>query len=236
LLRYVAGINERTARKIVEFRNENGRFRSRVALSAISGVGPKTFEQAAGFLRIRGGDNPLDMTAVHPESYSIVKQIVTSLGVSMERLIQDPELLENFDKSALTAGAYTLNDILEELRKPGRDPRDQFVAPAFQEGVKEISDLQPGMKLEGVVTNVTKFGAFVDIGVHQDGLVHVSELANRYVRDPSEVVKAGQIVKVQVLNADPKTRRISLSIKALLPAPPPVHNQKGEQPGNRQRK
>lgn len=219
LLRYVAGINERTARKIVEFRNENGRFRSRVALTAISGVGPKTFEQAAGFLRIRGGDNPLDITAVHPESYSVVKQIVTILGVSLERLIQHPELLENFDRSALTAGTYTLNDILEELRKPGRDPRNQFVAPAFQEGIKEISDLQPGMKLEGVVTNVTKFGAFVDIGVHQDGLIHVSELANRYVRDPAEVVKAGQIVKVQVLNADPKTKRISLSIKALSSAP-----------------
>jgi protein Tex len=219
LLRYVAGINERTARKIVEFRNENGRFRSRVALTAISGLGPKTFEQAAGFLRIRDGDNPLDRTGVHPESYSIVRQIVSSLGVPIERLIQHPELLDNFDKSTLTAGAYTVNDILEELRKPGRDPRDQFAAPAFQEGVKEISDLQPGMKVEGVVTNVTKFGAFVDIGVHQDGLVHVSELANRYVRDPAEVVKAGQIVQVQVLNADPKTRRISLSIKALSSAP-----------------
>jgi protein Tex len=221
LLRYIAGVNERTAKKIVEFRNENGRFRSRVQLSAVSGVGPKTFEQAAGFLRIRGGDNPLDVTAVHPESYPIVQQIAARLEVSIERLIQQPELLQKVDKTAIAAGPFTVSDILEELRKPGRDPRDQFVAPSFQEGVREISDLRPGMKLEGVVTNVTKFGAFVDLGVHQDGLVHVSELSNRYVKDPSEVVKAGQIVTVQVLSADPKTKRIALSMKALMaPAAP----------------
>jgi uncharacterized protein len=216
LLRYIAGVNERTAKKIVEFRNDNGRFRSRVELTAVPGVGPKTFEQAAGFLRIGGGDNPLDMTAVHPESYPIVQQIAARLGVSIERLIHEPQLLEKVDKTALTAGAYTVTDILEELRKPGRDPRDQFVAPSFQEGIWEISDLRPGMKLEGVVTNVTKFGAFVDVGVHQDGLVHVSELSARYVKEPGEVVKAGQIVKVQVLSADPKTKRIALSMKALM--------------------
>ncbi len=226
LLRYIAGINERTARKIVEYRNENGRFRSRVQLTAVPGVGPKTFEQAAGFLRIRGGENPLDITAVHPESYPVVEQIAAVLGVSIERLIREPELLQKIDKAALRAGAYTLNDILEELRKPGRDPRDRFVAPVFQEGVNEIADLQPGMKLEGVVTNVTRFGAFVDIGVHQDGLVHVSELSNRYIKDPAEVVKAGQIVKVQVLSADPRTKRIALSMKALMApaAPPPKSN------------
>jgi protein Tex len=217
LLRYVAGINERTAKKLIEFRNENGRFGSRAALTAVPGIGPKTFEQAAGFLRIRGGDHPLDWTAVHPESYPVVEQMAANLGVSIERLIATPELLENIDTSALPAGVYTLHDILEELRKPGRDPRDQFAAPGFQEGVNQISDLQPGMTLEGVVTNVTKFGAFVDVGVHQDGLVHVSELSNRYVKDPSAVVRAGQIVKVQVLSADPKTRRIGLSMKALLP-------------------
>ena len=221
LLRYIAGVSERTAKKIVEFRNENGRFRSRVQLTAVSGVGPKTFEQAAGFLRIRGGDNPLDMTAVHPESYPVVQQIAARLEVSIERLIQQPELLQKVDKTALTAGTYTVSDILEELRKPGRDPRDKFVAPSFQEGIREISDLRPGMKLEGVVTNVTRFGAFVDVGVHQDGLVHVSELSNRYVKDPGEVVKAGQIVTVQVLSADSKTKRIALSMKALMaPAAP----------------
>jgi protein Tex len=216
LLRYIAGVNERIAKKIVEFRDDHGRFRSRMQLTAVPGVGPKTFEQAAGFLRIRGGDNPLDMTAVHPESYPIVQQIAAVLGSSIERLIEEPELLKKVNKAALTAGTYTVTDILEELRKPGRDPRDQFVAPSFQEGIREISDLRPGMKLEGVVTNVTKFGAFVDVGVHQDGLVHISELSDRYIKEPADVVKVGQIVKVQVLSADPKTKRIALSMKALM--------------------
>ena len=213
LLRYVAGINERTAQKIVQFRNENGRFRSRVQLTAVPGIGPKTFEQAAGFLRIRHGDHPLDITAVHPESYAVVEQIATSLGVPLEQLIERPALLENVDRSGLAAGVYTLNDILEELRKPGRDPRDKFLAPSFHENVKEIADLQAGMMLEGIVTNVTKFGAFVDVGVHQDGLVHISELSDRYIKEPGEVVKAGQIVKVHVLSADTKTKRIALSMK-----------------------
>ena len=213
LLRYVAGINERTAQKIVEFRNEHGRFRSRVQLTAVPGIGPKTFEQAAGFLRIRGGDNPLDITAVHPESYRVVEQIAEGLKVPIEKLIKEPALLENLDKSGLAAGVYTLNDILEELRKPGRDPRDRFIAPSFKDGVKEIGDLQEGMTLEGVVTNVTKFGAFVDVGVHQDGLVHISELSNRYIKEPSDVVKVGQIVQVHVLSADAGTKRIALSMK-----------------------
>lgn len=213
LLRYVAGINERTAQKIVEFRNENGRFRSRVQLNAVPGIGPKTFEQAAGFLRIRNGEHPLDVTAVHPESYPVVEQIAQNLNVPVEQLIQQPQLLEGLDKSGLAAGVYTLNDILEELRKPGRDPREQFLAPSFKEDVKELTDLQAGMALEGVVTNVTKFGAFVDVGVHQDGLVHISELSDRYIKDPAEVVKVGQIVKVHVLSADSKTKRIALSMK-----------------------
>ena len=221
LLRYIAGVSERIAKKIVEFRDDHGRFRSRMQLTAVPGVGPKTFEQAAGFLRIRGGDNPLDMTAVHPESYPIVQQIAAVLGSSIERLIEEPELLKKVNKAALTAGTYTVTDILEELRKPGRDPRDQFVAPSFQEGIREISDLRPGMKLEGVVTNVTKFGAFVDVGVHQDGLVHISELSDRYIKEPADVVKVGQIVKVQVLSADPKTKRIALSMKALMTAVAP---------------
>ena len=215
LLRFVAGITERTALNIVTFRNENGRFRSREQLRQVPGIGPKTFEQAAGFLRIRDGENPLDLTAVHPESYQIVEQIAQSLKVPVQDLIKNPQLLEKVDRNRLEAGSYTLNDILEELRRPGRDPREKFVAPDFHEQVREISDVQPNMVLEGIVTNVTQFGAFVDIGVHQDGLVHISELSNRYIKDPSEAVKAGQIVKVKVLSVDSKTKRIALSIKAL---------------------
>jgi uncharacterized protein len=235
LLRYVAGINERTAQKIVEYRNENGRFQSRVSLMAVPGFGPKTFEQAGGFLRIRGGENPLDMTAVHPESYPVVEKIAESLGVTVADLIARPDLIENVKLEGFVtehAGMYTLVDIREELRKPGRDPREKFIAPKWREDVKEIADLKPGMTLEGVVTNVTRFGAFVDIGVHQDGLVHISELSNRYVKDAGDVVKAGQIVKVQVLNADPKAKRIALSMKALEPVGPQpkrMHAPKPEQ-------
>jgi uncharacterized protein len=234
LLRYVAGISERTAQKIVEYRNDHGKFRSRVQLTAVSGVGPKTFEQAAGFLRIRGGENPLDNTAVHPESYPVVEQIVEQIAkahsISIPELISKPELLGRVKKEDLSVGVYTLNDILDELKKPGRDPRDKFVAPKFNDDVKELADLKPGMALEGVVTNVTKFGAFVDVGVHQDGLVHISELSNRYIKEPSEAVKVGQIVKVQVLNTDVKNKRIALSIKALLaPAPKAAHKQAAPQ-------
>ena len=216
LLRYVAGITERAALNIVSYRNQNGRFNSRTQVLEVSGIGPKTFEQAAGFLRIRNGTNPLDMTAVHPESYPVVEQIAQSLQTPIQEIIRNPQLLEKVDRKQLSAGTFTLNDILEELRKPGRDPRDKFVAPSFHEQVREISDVQVGMVLEGVVTNVTKFGAFVDIGVHQDGLVHISELSNRFIKEPSEAVKTGQIVKVKVLSADTKTKRIALSIKALL--------------------
>jgi uncharacterized protein len=223
LLRYVAGITERTAVKIMEYRNEHGRFQSRMDLMAVPGFGPKTFEQAAGFLRIRGGSNPLDMTAVHPESYPVAEKIAASLGTTVAELIAKPELIEQVKLEGFataSVGMYTLGDIREELRKPGRDPREKFVAAKWRDDVQEIADLKPGMTLEGVVTNVTRFGAFVDIGVHQDGLVHMSELANRYVKEASEVVKVGQIVKVQVLNADPKAKRIALSMKALDAAPP----------------
>jgi uncharacterized protein len=219
LLRYVAGINERTALNIVAHRNQNGSFRSRMQVLEVPGIGPKTFEQAAGFLRIRNGDNPLDSTAVHPESYPVVQQIAQSLQTSIVEIIRQPQMLEKMDTSRLSAGAFTLQDILAELRKPGRDPRDKFIAPTFHEEVREITDVQAGMVLEGVVTNVTKFGAFVDIGVHQDGLVHISELSNRFIKDPSDAVKTGQIVKVKVLSVDTKARRIALSIKALN-APP----------------
>jgi uncharacterized protein len=229
LLRFVAGITERTALNIVSHRNEKGSFRSRAQVLEVAGIGPKTFEQAAGFLRIRNGDNPLDMTGVHPESYPVVEQIAGLLHSSVEQIIQQPQLLEQVDRGKLSAGAYTVNDILAELRKPGRDPRDKFVAPSFREEVREIADVQPGMVLEGVVTNVTKFGAFVDIGVHQDGLVHISELSNRYIKEPSEAVKTGQIVKVKVLTVDARAKRIALSIKQLS-APSPRPQAKPEKP------
>lgn len=222
LLKQVAGLSERVAQKIVEFRNENGRFKSRVQLMAVTGFGPKTFEQAAGFLRIRNGENPLDMTAVHPESYPVVEAIAASLGVTVPELIAKPDLVEKVKIEGFKTekvGIYTLNDIREELRKPGRDPRDKFVVPNFRDDVKEMKDVSAGMVLEGVVTNVTKFGAFVDVGVHQDGLVHVSEISHRYITDPAEALKAGQIVKVIVLSVDLKTKRIALSIKALEPKP-----------------
>ncbi len=227
LLRYVAGVTERTALNIVAYRDQHGKFRSRSELAKVTGIGAKTFEQAAGFLRIRDGENPLDRTAVHPESYPIVEQIAKSLNTPIVELIQSPQLLSKVDAKQLSAGAFTISDILEELRKPGRDPRDQFVAPNFSETVRELADVQPDMVLEGVVTNVTKFGAFVDIGVHQDGLVHISELSNRYIKDPSEAVKAGQIVKVKVLSADAKTKRIALSMKALMA--PASNNQRPRQ-------
>jgi uncharacterized protein len=222
LLRHVAGVTERTAMKIVEFRDSHGRFRSRAQLMSVPGFGPKTFEQAAGFLRIRGGDNPLDMTAVHPESYPVVEKIASSLKVRIEDLVAKPALI---DSVKAAPGEFTLRDIVEELRKPGRDPREQFVAPNFRSDLREIKDLQPGMILEGTVTNVTNFGAFVDVGVHQDGLVHVSELSNRFIKDPNDAVKVGQIVKVKVMSADPKAKRIALSIKALLAPdlPKPKH-------------
>ena len=222
LLRYVAGVTERTALNIVKFRDENGKFKSRAQLNKVTGVGAKTFEQAAGFLRIRGGENVLDATAVHPESYGVVSEIAASLGKPIAELIATPELLARVDAKSLSAGTFTVNDILEELRKPGRDPRDKFVAPSFSDAVREFSDVMVDMVLEGVVTNVTKFGAFVDIGVHQDGLVHVSELSNKFIKDPSEAVKAGQIVKVKVLSADAKTKRIALSMKALMTGTAPV--------------
>ncbi|MFY9853708.1 MAG: helix-hairpin-helix domain-containing protein, partial [Terracidiphilus sp.] len=215
LLRFVAGITERAALNIVSFRNEKGSFRSRMQVLEVPGIGPKTFEQAAGFLRIRNGDDPLDGTAVHPESYPVVEQIAASLKTTVKAIIQEPQLLEKVDRSQLSAGAYTVNDILAELRKPGRDPRDKFVAPSFLESVREIADVKAGMVLEGVVTNVTKFGAFVDIGVHQDGLVHISELSNHFIKEPSEAVKTGQIVKVKVLAVDTKAKRLALSIKQL---------------------
>jgi protein Tex len=222
LLRYVSGLNRGLAKGVVEYRNRHGKFTSRPQLLGIPGFGEKTYEQAAGFLRIRGGENPLDETAVHPESYPVVERMAQSLGTPPAELIGNSRLLESLDLQRFVdekVGLYTLNDIKQELQKPGRDPRDEFRVPAFREDVKEISDLKEGMILEGTVTNVTNFGAFVDIGVHQDGLVHVSELSNRFVKDPREAVHVGEVVKVKLIGVDLAMKRISLSIKALLPKP-----------------
>lgn len=216
LLAYVSGVGPSLAKGIVRHRDENGSFLSRKALLKVPRFGAKAFEQAAGFLRIRDGKHPLDNSAVHPERYKLVEAMAADLGVSLQDLVVDPALVGRIDLKRYvseSAGLPTLNDIIEELKKPGRDPRSQFQTASFRDDIREIGDLQEGMILQGVVTNVTAFGAFVDIGVHQDGLVHISHLANRYVKDPGDAVRAGQVVKVKVLSADPQRKRISLSIK-----------------------
>jgi uncharacterized protein len=221
LLKYVSGINDKLASSIVARRSENGMFRTRTQLVEIDGFGEKTFEQAAGFLRIKDGENPLDRTAVHPESYPIVERMAASIGVPVAELIENRERIRavDFKTFETEAGKFTITDIREELLKPGRDPRDQFVVAKFRDDVKEMGDLKEGMELEGAVTNVTNFGAFVDLGVHQDGLVHISELSHKYIQDAREAVKVGDIVKVKVIGVDPKMKRISLSMKALMPKP-----------------
>jgi protein Tex len=218
LLTFVSGITAAVANNIVAYRNQHGAFKNRRQLLKVAKLGPKAFEQAAGFLRIRGGDNPLDNTAVHPESYSVVEAIASDLNVSLNQVTQIAEKLKKTNlKKYVTdkVGEPTLRDILSELEKPGRDPRAEFKYATFKEGIKEITDLQVGMELEGIVTNVANFGAFVDIGVHQDGLVHISQLADRFVDDPQKIVKVGQVVKVKVLEVNEKLKRISLSMKAL---------------------
>jgi uncharacterized protein len=221
LLKYVSGINDKLATSIVARRSENGMFRSRTQLVEIDGFGEKTFEQAAGFLRIKEGENPLDRTAVHPESYPIVERMAASIGVPVAELIENRERIQSVDFKTFEAeaGKFTITDIREELLKPGRDPRDQFVVAKFRDDVKEMGDLKEGMELEGAVTNVTNFGAFVDLGVHQDGLVHISELSHKYIQDAREAVRVGDIVKVKVIGVDAKMKRISLSMKALIPKP-----------------
>jgi uncharacterized protein len=216
LLAYVSGVGPALARSIAGYRDENGSFSSRKALLKVPRFGAKAFEQAAGFLRIRGGKNPLDNTAVHPERYKLVEAMAADLGVTLAQLVADPLLADRIDLKRYVSdsvGLPTLKDINEELKKPGRDPRSRFQTASFRDDIREIGDLREGMILQGAVTNVTAFGAFVDIGVHQDGLVHISHLANRYVKDPNDAVKAGQLVKVKVLSADPQRKRISLSIK-----------------------
>ena len=214
LLTRVSGVGPALAKRIVAWRNENGAFRSRKDLLKVSGLGAKAFEQCAGFLRIRGAENPLDASAVHPERYALVETMATDLGVKVGDLVGNSLLADKIDvRRYITndVGEPTLKDIVAELKKPGRDPRAVFEKPAFRDDVTTIDDVQEGMTLEGVVTNVAAFGAFVDIGVHQDGLVHVSELADRFIRDPNEVVKVGDKIKVKVIGVDKARQRISLS-------------------------
>ncbi|MDP5339449.1 MAG: RNA-binding transcriptional accessory protein [Nodularia sp. (in: cyanobacteria)] len=218
LLTFVSGITATVANNIVAYRNEHGVFKNRRQLLKVAKLGPKAFEQAAGFLRIRGGDNPLDNTAVHPESYALVQAIAADLDVSLNQVTEIAEKLKktNLKKYVTDSiGEPTLRDIISELDKPGRDPRAEFKYATFREGIKEIRDLEVGMELEGIVTNVANFGAFVDIGVHQDGLVHISQLADRFVDDPQKIVKVGQVVKIRVLEINEKLKRISLSMKAV---------------------
>jgi uncharacterized protein len=217
LLGYVSGLGPALAANIVAYRNENGPFKSRMELKNVPRLGSKAFEQAAGFLRIREGEHPLDASAVHPESYALVDTMARDLSCSVKDLMADASLRQKIKPEKYvseTIGLPTLNDIMTELAKPGRDPRQKFEAFAFQSGVEKMEDLKPGMKLPGIVTNVTAFGAFVDIGVHQDGLVHVSQLADRFIKDPSEVVKVHQKVMVTVTEVDLPRKRIALSMKA----------------------
>lgn len=216
LLTRVSGIGDSLARRIVAWRNDNGAFRSRSDLKKVSGLGPKAFEQSAGFLRIRGAANPLDASGVHPERYALVERMACDLGVAVADLVGNATLADRINVRAYITeevGEPTLRDIIDELKKPGRDPRAVFEKPAFRDDVTTLDDVQEGMTLEGVVTNVTAFGAFVDIGIHQDGLVHVSELADRFIRDPSEVVKTGDKIKVRVIGVDKARNRVSLSAK-----------------------
>jgi len=216
LLERVSGLNKTLAKNIVDYRNRHGPFPNRMAIRNVPRLGEKTFEQAAGFLRIPDGDNPLDRSAVHPEAYPVVEQILARVGTGIAEVMCQPAVLKGLspeDFTDETFGLPTVRDIFIELEKPGRDPRPEFKTASFREGVESLSDLQPGMVLEGVVTNVAAFGAFVDIGVHQDGLVHVSALANKFVKDPHEVVKPGQVVKVKVIDVDLKRQRIALTMR-----------------------
>jgi len=231
LLGYVAGIGKSLAKKIVLHRDAHGAFASRGQLQDVTGLGPKAFEQAAGFLRIRGGSNPLDVSGVHPERYPLVEKMAGDLGVQLSELVGNAEIVDKLDLSRYVGGDVgepTLRDIAAELKKPGRDPRAEFAPPKFRDDVTTMEDLKQGMVFEGVVTNVTAFGAFVDIGVHNDGLVHVSQLAEQFVKDPTEVVKVGQRLKVRVLEIDHARKRIALSAR------PPQRQRNQEQGQNQQ--
>ncbi len=234
LLARVSGLNSSVAQSIVTYRDAKGAFGSRAALRSVPRLGDKTFEQAAGFLRVMGSDNPLDASAVHPESYPLVEKILADIKKDVKAVIGDERLLKSLNPARYADekfGIPTITDILKELEKPGRDPRPEFTTATFKEGVEAIRDLRPDMILEGVVTNVAAFGAFVDIGVHQDGLVHISALSNTFVKDPHTVVKAGQVVRVKVLEIDEKRKRIALTLRLTDSAP--VAGAKVEQRGDR---
>ena len=244
LLARVSGISTGLAENIVGHRDANGPFRSRRALQSVPRLGPKAFEQCAGFLRIAGGDDPLDRSSVHPEAYPVVRKIAAATGGDVRALIGNTAVLRGLSPAAFvddTFGLPTVTDILAELEKPGRDPRPAFTTAAFAEGVEKIGDLRVGMVLEGVVTNVAAFGAFVDVGVHQDGLVHVSAMAHRFVSDPREIVKSGQVVRVKVMEVDEPRKRISLTLRlddepgkrqptASAPARRPARDNRGGKP------
>src|SRR5690606_24865593 len=231
LLARVSGLTPTLAENIVLHRDEHGAFRERRELKKVARLGPKAFEQAAGFLRIVNGTNPLDASSVHPESYGVVEKILVDLKRPAKEVMGDASVLARIDATRYVDeqfGLPTIRDILKELEKPGRDPRPEFRTAAFKEGVEQLRDLEPGMLLEGVITNVTNFGAFVDIGVHQDGLVHISMLSNRFIKDPHEVVKAGEVVKVKVLEVDVARKRIALTMRLDDATPRP--RAPGEQP------
>jgi uncharacterized protein len=216
LLTRVSGLNKTMANNIVSFRDEQGRFTNRKQLKKVARLGPKAFEQAAGFLRIADGDNPLDQSALHPESYPVVEKIISQLQLDVNKVLNNDEQLKSLDITQLTSdevGEVTIKEIIKELAKPSRDPRPEFKTASFTEGVNTMADLTLGMILEGVVSNVANFGAFVDIGVHQDGLVHISSITDKFVSDPREVVKAGDIVKVKVVEVDVARKRISLTMR-----------------------
>ena len=216
ILSHVAGLNKTIAQNIVNYRDENGVFTNRKQLKKVPRLGEKAFEQAAGFIRIRGSNNPLDASAVHPESYSVVEEMLKDLKCEIKQLIGNKQNLSNIQAERYTNekfGLPTVTDIISELDKPGLDPRPEFKTATFKEGVEKVSDLVPGMILEGTVSNVTHFGSFVDIGVHQDGLVHISAMSDKFIKDPHEVVKAGEIVKVKVMEVDPVRKRIALSLR-----------------------
>jgi len=216
LLSRVSGISEGLARSIVDYREAHGPFRTRAVLKKVPRLGPKAFELSAGFLRIRDGDDPLDASGVHPEAYPVVRRILAAIGSELKRLIGDTSVLRQLEPAMFTDAVFgvpTVTDILRELEKPGRDPRPAFTTANFREGVEKLEDLKPGMVLEGVVTNVAAFGAFVDVGVHQDGLVHISAMANAFVKDPRKVTKPGDVVRVKVLAVDQTRRRISLTMR-----------------------
>ena len=235
LLARISGLNSTLAQNIVAHRDEHGAFKTRAALKKVPRLGDKTFEQAAGFLRVMNGDNPLDASAVHPETYPLVERIAANTGRDIGSLIGDSSTLKRLDPKQFTDeqfGLTTVSDILSELEKPGRDPRPEFKTAEFQEGVESLKDLKLGMQLEGVVTNVTNFGAFVDIGVHQDGLVHISALSEKFVKDPYEVVKAGDIVRVKVMEVDIPRNRVALSMRMGDTPGEKVEGQRGGNKGN----